>query len=68
MSGNLRGALFALIAFAIYAVHDVVIKVMGADYSPFQLVFFSVLLTFPFAMISMMRDSVSSTLIPVHPW
>lgn len=68
MSGNLRGALVALLAFAIYAVHDVVIKVMGADYSPFQLVFFSVLLTFPFAMISMMRDSVSSTLIPVHPW
>lgn len=68
MSGNLRGALFALFGFAVYAVHDVVIKVMGADYSPFQLVFFSVLLTFPFAMVSMMRDSVSGTLIPVYPW
>lgn len=68
MSLNARGALIALLAFAIYAVHDVVIKVMGADYSPFQLVFFSVLLTFPFAMVSMMRDKVEGTLIPVHPW
>lgn len=68
MSLNARGALIALLAFAIYAVHDVVIKVMGADYSPFQLVFFSVLLTFPFAMVTMMRDKVEGTLIPVHPW
>ena len=68
MSANARGALIALLAFAIYAVHDVVIKIMGGSYSPFQLVFFSVLLTFPFAMISMMRDSVSGTLIPTHPW
>jgi len=68
MSGNLRGALIALLAFAIYAAHDVVIKVMGADYSPFQLVFFSVLLSFPFAMVSMMRDNVKGTLIPVYPW
>ncbi|MDG1375529.1 MAG: DMT family transporter [Yoonia sp.] len=68
MSLNARGALIALLAFAIYAVHDVVIKVMGAEYSPFQLVFFSVLLSFPFAMISMMRERVEGTLIPVHPW
>ncbi len=68
MSLNARGALIALLAFAIYAVHDVVIKVMGAEYSPFQLVFFSVLLSFPFALISMMRERVEGTLIPVHPW
>lgn len=68
MSPNARAALIALLGFAIFAIHDVVIKVMGGVYSPIQLLFFSVLLTFPFAMVSMMRDSVSGTLIPVHPW
>lgn len=40
MSPNARAALIALLAFAVYAVHDVVIKVMGGIYSPIQLVFF----------------------------
>ena len=68
MSGNLRGAIYALGAFAIYSTHDVVIKVLGAAYSPIQLVFFSVLLSFPLATVMLMRDSTAGTLIPRHPW
>lgn len=68
MSGNAKGALLALLAFAIFSTHDVVVKVLGGVYSPFQIVFFSVLLSFPLAMVMLMRDITPGTLVPVHPW
>lgn len=68
MSPNVKGAVLSLIAFGVYATHDVFIKTLGATYSPIQLVFFSVLLSFPLATVSLMRDRAPSTLVPVHPW
>jgi len=68
MSQNARGALTALLAFAIYATHDVVVKTLGAHYSAFQIVFFSVLFGFPMAMVMLIRDVNPGTLRPVHPW
>lgn len=68
MSPNAQGALIALVAFAIYSTHDIAIKVLGASYSPIQIVFFSVLLSFPLATVMLMRDNTSGTLIPRHPW
>jgi len=65
---NLRGALLALTAFGLYATHDVFVKTLGASYSPFQIVFFSVLLSFPLVTLMLMRDKTKGTLIPVHPW
>lgn len=43
---NTRGALLALLAFAIYATHDVVVKVLGRDYTAVQILFFATLLAF----------------------
>ncbi|SHF04629.1 Permease of the drug/metabolite transporter (DMT) superfamily [Loktanella atrilutea] len=68
MSSNARGALLALIAFGIFATHDVLIKVLGGSYSPIQIVFFSVTLAFPLATVSLMRDNNPGTLQPRHPW
>ena len=68
MSPNARGAVFALIAFAVFATHDVVVKVLGGLYAPFQIVFFSVLFSFPLATVMLMRDSQPGTLLPKHPW
>ncbi|MEM6372817.1 MAG: DMT family transporter [Pseudomonadota bacterium] len=68
MSPNAKGAVLSLIAFGVYATHDVFIKTLGATYSPIQIVFFSVLLSFPLATINLMRDRAPSTLLPVHPW
>lgn len=68
MSSNAKGALLALIAFGLFATHDVFIKTLGAIYSPIQIVFFSVLLSFPLATIMLMRDAEPGTLLPVHPW
>ena len=68
MSGNMRGALIALLAFGLFSTHDIAIKILGVNYSPVQIVFFSVLFSFPLATIMLMRDSTHGTLIPRHPW
>ncbi|RMA42599.1 DMT family transporter [Rhodophyticola porphyridii] len=65
---NLRGALLALLAFAVFASHDVVIKYLGGSYSPFQIVFFSVLFGFPIVTFLLMRDASKGNLRPRHPW
>ncbi|MEM1352894.1 MAG: DMT family transporter [Pseudomonadota bacterium] len=65
---NLKGALLALVAFGVFATHDVIIKILGGTYSPIQIVFFSVVFSFPLAMLYLLRDRTAGTLIPVHPW
>jgi len=68
MSSNPRGAIYALIAFGVFASHDVVVKFLGGVYSPVQTIFFSVLLSFPLVTLMLMRDETSDTLRPRHPW
>lgn len=68
MSSNAKGAILALIAFGVFASHDVFIKILGEDYSPIQIIFFSVLFSFPLATVMLMRDSTPGTLLPRHPW
>ena len=65
---NLSGPLFALFAFGIFATHDVVVKYLGATYSPFQIIFFTTLFSFPLVTFMMMRDVTEGHLIPKHPW
>ncbi|MEN8892998.1 DMT family transporter [Planktotalea arctica] len=68
MGSNTQGALIALLAFAIFATHDVIVKVLGADYSPIQIIFFSVLFGFPWVTLMLIRDPSSGNLRPRHPW
>jgi S-adenosylmethionine uptake transporter len=65
---NLRGAVLALLAMGIFATHDVVIKFLGADYSPVQIVFFATLFGFPIVSVIMLNDSKEANLRPRHPW
>lgn len=67
-SANTRGAFLALLAFAIFSTHDVIIKQLGGTYSTFQIVFFSALLSFPILTIVMIGDARPGTLRPRHPW
>jgi S-adenosylmethionine uptake transporter len=67
-NSHLRGAAYALLAFGLYATHDVVIKFLGGSYSAFQIIFFSGLLGFPLVAIMLMGDRTDGTLIPRHPW
>ncbi|MEP5151770.1 DMT family transporter [Planktotalea sp.] len=68
MGNNTKGALIALLAFAVFSTHDVIVKILGASYSPFQIVFFSVLLGFPWVTLMLIRDTTSGNLRPRHPW
>lgn len=68
MAHPASGALFALLAFAIFATHDVVVKTLGGSYAPFQIIFFSTLLSFPLVMLMLIRDASKANLRPVHPW
>jgi len=65
---NLQATFTALGAFALFASHDVVVKILGGSYATFQIIFFSVLLSFPLVVLMLMRDPRQATLIPVHPW
>ena len=65
---NLKGLLFALLGFAIYAAHDVVVKYVGETITPFQIIFFASLISFPFVTVIQMRDPEPQSLRPVHPW
>ena len=64
---NLRGALFALLAFSLYATHDVLVKLLGGAYSPIQIVFFSVLMGFPLLAVMLIGDRQPGTLRPRSP-
>lgn len=67
-STNIQAAFFGLAAFAVFSTHDVVIKYLGGSYSPFQIVFFGSLFSFPLLTLLLIGDAVPGTLRPVHPW
>lgn len=62
-----QAALFGLAAFAVFATHDVIIKLLGAAYSPVQIIFFGALFSFPVITVVLMRDAVPGTLRPNNP-
>lgn len=66
-SSRLAGPGVALLAFALFSSHDVIVKSLGGTYSPVQIVFFSVLLGLPLAMLLLMRDPTDGTLLPRYP-
>ncbi len=68
VKSNVKGALLALLAFGIFATHDVIVKYLGTSYSPFQIVFFSVTFGFPIVTFMLMNDRSEGTLLPRHPW
>lgn len=66
-STNVKAALLALLGFAVFATHDAVIKALGSSYSPFQILFFSVLFSFPLVALMLMSDREPGNLRPVNP-
>lgn len=66
-ANNLRGAMLALLAMGIYATHDVVIKVLGATYPPFQILFFAQLLSFPLVALMLLQSRDGGSLRPAQP-
>lgn len=68
MGPNVTGALFGLLGFAVFATHDIAVKVLGVAYSPIQILFFGVLFGFPLVALMLIRDAAPGHLRPLHPW
>lgn len=68
MSPNAKGAIFALLGFAIFSAHDVIVKYLGSQYSTFQVIFFSVLFSFPMIFTMHLRERSTDNMLPKHPW
>ena len=68
MSANAKGAVFALLGFALFSAHDVAVKYLGGHYSTFQIIFFSVLFSFPMVFLMHLRERNADNLFPKHPW
>ncbi|MEP2920898.1 DMT family transporter [Sulfitobacter sp.] len=66
-STTLQGMLLGLLSFAVYATHDAAIKKLGLSYSPFQIVFFVVLFSFPVVVLMLVTDSTQANLRPRAP-
>ena len=64
---NLQGALLGLAACALFACSDITIKFLGAGYSPFQIVFFAGLMTFPLIAGQIATDPTMANLRPRQP-
>lgn len=65
---NIKGLLFALLGFAMFATHDVVVKFLGATYSPVQIIFFASLISFPLVTFMLITDPSRENIRPAHPW
>lgn len=64
---NLQGALIGLAAMALFACSDIVIKFLGSGYSPFQIIFFAGLMTFPLIAGLTIADTAPENLRPRQP-
>lgn len=68
LSNTASAALLSLSAFAIFSIHDVIIKQLGGSYSVFQIIFFTSLISFPLLTLALIRERQESTLRPKHPY
>jgi drug/metabolite transporter (DMT)-like permease len=66
MSDALKGGLYGLLGFGLFALADATIKFLGGTYSPVQIVAFAGVFTLPLIGLLWLRQPVS--LRPVHPW
>ena len=58
----------ALLAFGLFSSHDAIVKILGMDYSIFQIIFFSGLFAFVPMTLMMTIDSKMDNFRPHHPW
>ncbi len=68
ISGSSLGLLAAFAAFGIFSAHDALIKLLGAQYSVFQILFFSGLFAFVPVTLMMSTDRALDNFIPKKPW
>ncbi|MEO0392517.1 MAG: DMT family transporter [Pseudomonadota bacterium] len=67
LSHNLQGAIYGLIAFGVWATHDVFIKMLGAHYSSVQVLFITFVFYMPLVIGMIVMDRTKGSLWPVYP-
>src|SRR6056297_3195425 len=67
LPSRFAGPGLALLAFALFSTHDVIVKSLGGNSSPVQIVFFSGLLGLPLATLMLMRDRTDGNLRTRYP-
>ncbi|MEP2531938.1 DMT family transporter [Shimia sp.] len=65
---SLKAILLGLAAFALFSTHDVIVRYLGATFTPIQILFFTSLMSFPLVTLMLVRDPTHGNLQPVHPW
>lgn len=68
MTQSAKGLLAGFLGYAIFAAHDVVVKLLSQNYSVFQILFFSIIFGFPVAILLHAREVSERNLLPVHPY
>ena len=68
LSAPMKGALFAILAFAVFSTHDAIIKGLGGTYSVFQILFFSMLFGFPAMAMEMAAERALDNFRPHNLW
>ena len=63
---NRTGALFALLGFSLFSAHHLIVKMLGDTYSVFQIIFFSVLFSFPIVVLFYLSERNEDNLMPRH--
>ncbi|AAV97481.1 membrane protein, putative (plasmid) [Ruegeria pomeroyi DSS-3] len=63
----LQGMAYALAGFAVFSLHDALIKALGAGYSVFQIIFFATLFSFVPITVTMLADRRVDTFRPNNP-
>ncbi len=63
----LRGAILGIVAMGIFAAYDILVKFMGGDYSPFQIMFFTGIAAVPLVMAHMIWDPTPDHFRPKLP-
>lgn len=61
------GPVLALVAFGLYATHDVLIRILGETYNVVQIVFYMSLLGFPMLMLMQLRNPAPVSLRVQNP-
>ncbi|MDF2373659.1 MAG: DMT family transporter [Rhizobiaceae bacterium] len=67
-SSTLSSLIMALAAFGLFSTHDALVKLLGLDYSVFQIIFFSGLFAFVPMTVMMSADKKMGNFRPHHPW
>jgi len=62
------GACMALLCFGTFSTHDAIIKILGAHYATFQIIFFGTLFAFLLMTVLLLADRAEANLRPRHPW